>query len=64
MNFEENLKKSNEILDKLNDKNLPLDESVKLYKEGLKHIEAARQVLEDAKLEIEKIDEQDSSITA
>lgn len=63
MKFEENLNKANEILEKLNDKNLALDESVKLYKIGLEHIKAAQKELENAKLEIEKIDE-DSSITA
>ncbi|EAI1548771.1 exodeoxyribonuclease VII small subunit [Campylobacter coli] len=50
MSFEENLKNANESLEKLNDKELSLDESVKIYKEGLKSIEKAR-------LEVEHIDE-------
>ncbi|EAJ1587417.1 exodeoxyribonuclease VII small subunit, partial [Campylobacter coli] len=41
MSFEENLKNANESLEKLNDKELSLDESVKIYKEGLKSIEKA-----------------------
>lgn len=57
MSFEENLYKANEALEKLNDKDLSLDESVKLYKQGLKYIDEARALLEKAKLEIEKIDE-------
>ena len=50
MSFEENLKKANEALEKL-------DESVKIYKTGLLSIKKAREDLEKAKLEVEKIDE-------
>lgn len=57
MSFEENLNKANVALEKLNDKDLSLDESVKIYKEGLKFIEDARKELEKAKFEVEKIDE-------
>lgn len=57
MSFEENLNKANKALEKLNDKDLSLDESVKLYKDGLKFIENARKELEKAKFEVEKIDE-------
>lgn len=57
MSFEENLRKANEALEKLNNKDLSLDESVKIYKQGLKYIDEARVALEKAKLEIEKIDE-------
>lgn len=56
-NFEGNLKKANEALERLNSKDLSLDESVKLYKTGLKFIENARNALEKAKFEVEKIDE-------
>ena len=56
-NFEENLKKANEALERLNSKDLSLDESVRLYKMGLKFIENARNALEKAKFEVEKIDE-------
>ncbi len=56
-NFEENLKKANEALERLNSKDLSLDESVRLYKTGLKFIENARNALEKAKFEVEKIDE-------
>ena len=56
-NFEENLKKANEALERLNSKDLSLDESVKLYKTVLKFIENARNALEKAKFEVEKIDE-------
>ncbi len=57
MSFEENLKKANEALEKLNTDTLSLDESVKIYKDGLLSLEKARAELEKAKLEVEKIDE-------
>lgn len=57
MSFETNLKEANDILEKLNDEELSLDESVKLYKKGLKFIDEARQILEKAKLEIKEVDE-------
>ncbi|MCH5335983.1 MAG: exodeoxyribonuclease VII small subunit [Campylobacter sp.] len=57
MSFEENLKKANEALEKLNESELSLDDSVKIYKMGLLSIQKAREDLEKAKLEVEKIDE-------
>ncbi|ARE80076.1 MULTISPECIES: exodeoxyribonuclease VII small subunit [Campylobacter] len=57
MSFEENLKKANEALTRLNEEELSLEESVKIYKLGLENIEKARFELEKAKLEVEKIDE-------
>ncbi|EFC30963.1 exodeoxyribonuclease VII small subunit [Campylobacter jejuni] len=57
MSFEENLKHANKSLEKLNNQELALDESVKIYKEGLESIKKARLELEKAKLEVEQIDE-------
>ncbi|EAI7874058.1 exodeoxyribonuclease VII small subunit [Campylobacter jejuni] len=57
MSFEENLKHANESLEKLNNQELALDESVKIYKEGLESIKKARLALEKARLEVEHIDE-------
>ncbi|WP_306181544.1 exodeoxyribonuclease VII small subunit [Campylobacter jejuni] len=57
MSFEENLKHANESLEKLNNQELALDESVKIYKEGLESIKKARLELEKAKLEVGQIDE-------
>ncbi|EAI6710809.1 exodeoxyribonuclease VII small subunit [Campylobacter upsaliensis] len=57
MSFEANLKKANEALTRLNEEELSLEESVKIYKIGLESIEKARLELEKAKLEVEKIDE-------
>ncbi|MBK2000301.1 exodeoxyribonuclease VII small subunit [Campylobacter sp. LH-2024] len=57
MSFEEKIKKANEALDKLNNDELTLNESVKIYKMGLESIKKAREELEKAKLEVENIDE-------
>lgn len=57
MSFEANLKKANEALTQLNEEELSLEESVKIYKIGLESIEKARLELKKAKLEVEKIDE-------
>lgn len=55
--MKKNLKHANESLEKLNNQELALDESVKIYKEGLESIKKARLALEKARLEVEHIDE-------
>lgn len=57
MSFEENLQKASKALERLNEENISLEESVKIYKAGLESIEKAREKLEKAKLEVEKVDE-------
>lgn len=56
MSFEEKLEKTKAILEKLSNNRLPLDEGVKLYKEGMKEISEAAKMLENAKLEFETIE--------
>ena len=46
------------LLESLNDENLTLSDSVKLYKDGLKLVNEARAMLENAKLEIAQIGEE------
>lgn len=57
MEFEDHIKQAELSLEKLNDKDLNLKTCVEIYKEGLKNIKEARTMLEQAKLEIEHIDE-------
>jgi len=57
MKFENRIEKANEALEKLNNEELSLDESVKIYKMGLENIKNAREILDKAKLEVEKINE-------
>ncbi|MDQ1341225.1 MAG: exodeoxyribonuclease small subunit [Campylobacterota bacterium] len=54
--FEDRLKNAKEILEKLNNSELPLDEGLKLYKDGMKELSLATKMLEDAKLEFETIE--------
>lgn len=53
MKFEEAIKKLSEINEKLDLEDISLDESVKLFKEGIELSEFCRKKLDDAKLVIE-----------
>ena len=53
--FESKIEKIEKLLESLNDENLTLSDSVKLYKDGLNLVNEARAMLENAKLEIAQI---------
>jgi len=53
--FEEKLELSKEILNKLMNPNITLEESIKLYEEGLTNIKEAQKMIEEAKAKIEII---------
>ena len=55
LNFEEKIEKSKEILDKLMDPEITLENSVKFYKEGLKELQEAQKLLEEAKIAFEEL---------
>ncbi|WP_298052686.1 exodeoxyribonuclease VII small subunit [uncultured Campylobacter sp.] len=55
MSFEEKMEKINALLKSLNDKDLSLEESVKLYKQGVALLKEAKEILENAKLEVTEI---------
>ena len=55
MSFEEKMENINALLKSLNDKDLSLEESVKLYKQGVALLKEAKEILENAKLEIAEI---------
>lgn len=55
-NFEDKLTKIDEILDRLNNQDINLQDSVNLYKDGVKLLKESRKILQDVKLEIEYID--------
>ena len=57
-NFESKIEKIEKLLERLNVENLTLSDSVKLYKDGLKLVNEARAMLENAKLEIAQIGEE------
>ncbi|HKL14949.1 MAG TPA: exodeoxyribonuclease VII small subunit [Balneolaceae bacterium] len=54
--FEEALTKLEAIVDKLDDDEITLEESVQLYEEGLKLSKLCSETLENAELKIEEIE--------
>ena len=53
--FEEKLKRLNEIVSLIENEDLPLDESIKLYEEGTELIALLNKVLVKAEEKIEKV---------
>ena len=54
--FEEKLDYSKELLEKLMNPDITLEESVNLYEEGLTNIKDAEKLIEDAKVKIKVIE--------
>jgi len=50
INFEDKILKAKEILEKLSNPQIPLSDSIKLYKDGIKELENAQKLLDEAKL--------------
>ena len=50
INFEEKILKAKEVLEKLTKSDITLSDSLKLYNEGLKELELAQKLLEEARL--------------
>lgn len=61
-NFEDKLKYSKELLEKLMNPEITLEESVKIYEEGLRNIKEAQKLIEDAKIKITTIEQQNQNI--
>lgn len=59
--FEEKLAHANELLERLRTPDMSLEESVKIYEEGLNSIKEAGRLIEEAQIKI-KIIEQNSQI--
>ncbi len=60
--FEEKLAHSKELLEKLMKPEITLEESVKLYEEGLKNIKEAQKLIEEAKTKITVIEQANQTI--
>ncbi len=54
MEFEEKIKSAKNILEKLIDPEITLATSVDIYKDGMKELEDAQKLLDDAKLQYEE----------
>ena len=61
-NFESNLKKLEVIVDKLESGDIGLEESVKLYEEGMKIKKICDKKLKDIEMQIKKIKIEDNKI--
>ena len=61
-NFESNLKKLEVIVDKLESGNIGLEESVKLYEEGMKIKKICDKKLKDIEMQIKKIKIEDNKV--
>lgn len=58
LSFEEALSRLEEIVEKLEDESISLDESIELYEEGMKLSQRCTETLEEAELRIEKVNQQ------
>ncbi len=54
--FEQKLEESKKILNRLMDPAITLEESLKLYEEGLAQIKEAQKMIEEAKVKIQTIE--------
>ena len=61
-NFESNLKKLESIVDKLESGNIGLEDSVKLYEEGMKIKKICDNKLKDIEMQIKKIKIEDNKV--
>ncbi len=59
VSFETKIAKAKEILEKLMDPALPMNESIKAYEEGMKELKEAEKMISDAELQIQIIKNQD-----
>jgi exodeoxyribonuclease VII small subunit len=55
VSFENKISEAQNLLEKLIDPEITLSNSVKVYKEGMKELEIAQQLLDDAKLEFQEL---------
>ena len=54
--FEQKLEASKKILNQLLNPDITLEESLKLYEDGIKEIKSAQKMIEEAKVKIELIE--------
>ncbi|MFX4209568.1 exodeoxyribonuclease VII small subunit [Aliarcobacter butzleri] len=50
INFEDKISNAKEFLEKLSNPEITLSNSIKLYKDGIKELEVAQKLLDEAKL--------------
>ena len=55
MTLEENFKKIDEIMEKLSDDSLPLEESFSVYKEGMEYLNNCQKIVDDIEKKYEEL---------
>jgi exodeoxyribonuclease VII small subunit len=60
ISFEDKIEQAKEHLEKLVQPDITLSDSMKFYKEGMKELEIASKLLEEAKLEFEEISKEET----
>ncbi|MEA3499266.1 MAG: exodeoxyribonuclease VII small subunit [Campylobacterota bacterium] len=55
ISFENKIEEAKKLLDKLIDPEITLSQSVDIYKNGIKELETAQKLLDEAKLEFEEL---------
>ncbi len=63
LKFEEMMKKLEQIVDELESGNMPLEDSLKKYEEGVKLIQACRKRLDETKRKVEVLIKKDGKTT-
>ncbi len=58
LSFEDKIKTAKELLDKLIDPEITLQTSVEVYKNGMKELEEAQKLLDEAKLQFEELNQE------
>jgi len=58
--FETELEEAKALLKELSNPEITLEKSVEVYKEGIKKLESASKMLEEAKLQIEEFSKKDA----
>ncbi|MEA3354479.1 MAG: exodeoxyribonuclease VII small subunit [Campylobacterota bacterium] len=56
LSFESKIDEANKYLEKLVDPEITLSQSVKVYKQGMKELEDAQKMLDEAKLQFKEIE--------
>ena len=57
MEFEKAMSRLNEISEKMNSKDLPLEESVKLYAEACELVKYCKDYISNARLQVQQLEE-------
>ena len=55
LSFENKIEEANRLLEKLIDPEITLSDSVEIYKNGIKELETAQKLLDEAKLQFEEL---------